>query len=96
MAPFSYQQQPPTSQPQMYQQPPPAVQPQRVSNPPPQNFSFAPPSQFVSAPHNNSDPRVKDSIELCQFAIAAMKVSHNALLLGVLSILCVHDLSLYF
>lgn len=59
---------PPPSQPQQQQQgyyPAPAPQ---VSNP---GASRAPPL-------NNADPRVKDAVELCNFAISAIKVSRGA------------------
>lgn len=36
------------------------------------NHYTAPPSQYASPPVYNTDPRVKDTIELCQFAIASL------------------------
>ena len=39
-----------------------------------QMYQQSPPPAFTHPPANNTDPRVKDSIELCQFAIAALGV----------------------
>jgi hypothetical protein len=48
------------------------LSPPSSSQYPPQAYN---PPANRPAPLNNADPRVKDSIELCNFAIAALKVN---------------------
>lgn len=36
-------------------------------------FYQSPPATYVAPPYNNADPRVKDTIELCSFAVASLK-----------------------
>lgn len=40
-----------------------------------QYYAQSPPPSFVRPPINNTDPRVQDTVELCNFAILALKVS---------------------
>lgn len=35
-------------------------------------YAAAPPAQYSTPPVYNSDPRVKDTIELCHFAVASL------------------------
>lgn len=78
----------------------PAVhQPSTISNSysspsPPPSAPLAPPPAATPAffykgpPTNNSDPRVKDTVELCHFAVAALKVINVALLICYGFIMC--------
>lgn len=52
---------------------------------PPSNGAF--PGSARSPPTNNADPRVKDTIELCNFAISALKVAFLILIYLFFSIL---------
>ena len=59
-----------------------AYVPQPTSHAPPvlvtsnlsQLYAQSPPPSFVRPPINNTDPRVQDTVELCNFAILALKV----------------------
>ncbi len=73
-----------------YYQPPPStnyynatpVQPQQNFFQPPTPAPVSNPGASRAPPLNNADPRVKDAVELCNFAISAIKVSdfitHNS------------------
>jgi hypothetical protein len=40
-----------------------------------QYYAHSPPPAFTRPPVANNDPRVQDTVELCNFAILALKVS---------------------
>lgn len=73
----SYQQPPP--QPQYQQQPPPQYTAAPIQAPSANSVvTNRPPSypgQSRAPPLSNTDPRVKDAVEICNFAISALKVS---------------------
>mmetsp|Transcript_33176 Transcript_33176/g.56765 ORF Transcript_33176/g.56765 Transcript_33176/m.56765 type:complete len:299 (-) Transcript_33176:101-997(-) len=64
-----------------------AYVPQPTSHAPPvvvtsnlsQLYAQSPPPSFVRPPINNTDPRVQDTVELCNFAILALKKNEIAL-----------------
>lgn len=48
-----------------------------------QYYAQAPPPTFSRPPVSNSDPRVQDTVELCNFAILALKVGFVLFICGL-------------